>query len=55
MGGGTSAVYHASKGGIRLLTKATAVQYARDGIPLTAKHRQDLEEVAAELDIETPF
>ena len=30
-------------------------EYARDGIPLTAKHRQDLEEVAAELGLETPF
>ena len=30
-------------------------EYARDGIPLRAKHRQDLEEVAAELGLETPF
>ena len=30
-------------------------EYARTGIPLTAKHRQDLEDVAAELGLETPF
>ncbi len=38
VGGGTSAVYHASKGAIRLLTKATAVQYARDGIRANSVH-----------------
>ena len=38
VGGGTSAAYHASKGAIRLLTKATAVQYARDGIRANSVH-----------------
>ena len=38
VGGGTSAAYHASKGAIRLLTKATAVQYARDRIRANSVH-----------------
>ncbi len=38
VGGGTSAAYHASKGAIRLLTKATAVQYARDHIRANSVH-----------------
>ena len=30
--------YHASKGAVRLLTKATAVRYAKDGIRLNSVH-----------------
>ena len=38
VGGSTSAAYHASKGAIRLLTKATTVQYARDAIRANSVH-----------------
>ena len=38
VGGGTSAAYHASKGAVRLLTKVTAVQYARDRIRANSVH-----------------
>ena len=31
-------VYHASKGAVRLLTKATAIQYAKDGIRCNSIH-----------------
>ena len=31
-------VYHASKGAVRLLTKATAIQYANDGIRCNSIH-----------------
>ena len=34
VGSETSTAYHSSKGAVRLLTKATAVQYAREGNPL---------------------
>jgi NAD(P)-dependent dehydrogenase (short-subunit alcohol dehydrogenase family) len=53
IGMGDSAAYTASKGAVRLLTKATAIQYAREGIrcnsvhpgpintPMTAAHMDD--------------
>ena len=31
-------VYHASKGAVRLLTKATAIQHAKDGIRCNSVH-----------------
>lgn len=37
-GGGTSAAYHASKGALRLLTKAIAVQYGLQGIRANSVH-----------------
>ena len=37
-GGAGSTAYTASKGAVRLLTKATAVQYARDGIRANSVH-----------------
>ena len=38
VGGSASAVYHASKGAVRLLTKSTAIQYAREGIRVNSVH-----------------
>ena len=38
VGGGTSAVYHASKGAVRLFSKIAAVQHARDGIRVNSVH-----------------
>lgn len=38
VGSGTSASYHASKGAVRLLTKSTAIQYAREGIRANSIH-----------------
>ena len=36
--GGTTSAYGASKGAVRLLTKSTAIQYARDGIRCNSVH-----------------
>ena len=38
VGSGTSTAYTASKGAVRLLTKATAIQYAKDGIRVNSVH-----------------
>ena len=38
VGSKTSAVYHASKGAVRTLTKAAAVSYATDGIRVNSVH-----------------
>lgn len=38
VGSETSASYHASKGAVRLFTKAAAVQYAKDGIRVNSVH-----------------
>lgn len=38
VGSNTSAAYHASKGAVRIFTKAAAVQYARDGIRVNSVH-----------------
>ena len=38
MGFASSAAYPASKGAVRLLTKATAVQYAKEGIRANSLH-----------------
>jgi len=38
VGSGGSSAYHASKGAVRLLTKATAVQYAGEGIRANSVH-----------------
>jgi len=38
VGSPTSTAYNASKGAVRLLTKATALQYARDGIRVNSVH-----------------
>ena len=38
VGGSTSAAYHASKGALRLLTKAVAVQYGHEGIRANSVH-----------------
>ena len=38
VGGGTSAAYHASKGAVRLFTKAAAIQHACDGIRVNSVH-----------------
>ena len=38
VGSGGSASYHASKGAVRIFTKAAAVQYAREGIRVNSVH-----------------
>ena len=38
MGSETSAAYHASKGAVRIFTKAAAIQYAADGIRVNSVH-----------------
>lgn len=38
VGSETSTSYHASKGGVRLLTKSAAIQYAKDGIRVNSVH-----------------
>ena len=38
VGSATGAAYHASKGAVRLLTKAAAIQYAADGIRVNSVH-----------------
>ena len=38
VGGAGSAAYRASKGAVRLFTKSTAIQYARDGIRANSVH-----------------
>lgn len=38
VGSPTAASYHASKGAVRLFTKAAAVQYAKDGIRVNSVH-----------------
>jgi len=38
VGSETSASYHASKGAVRLFTKAAAIQYAKDGIRVNSVH-----------------
>ena len=38
VGSGGSTAYHASKGAVRLLTKSTAIQYAREGIRANSVH-----------------
>ncbi len=38
VGSGGSSAYHASKGAVRLLTKATAIQYAGEGIRANSVH-----------------
>ena len=38
VGSGGSSAYHASKGAVRLLTKATAIQYAKEGIRANSVH-----------------
>jgi cyclopentanol dehydrogenase len=38
VGSGGSGAYHASKGAVRLFTKATAIQYAGDGIRANSIH-----------------
>ena len=38
VGSETSAAYHSSKGAVRLLTKATAIQYAKEGIRVNSVH-----------------
>ncbi len=38
VGSPTSASYHASKGAVRLLTKSTAIQYAKEGIRANSIH-----------------
>ena len=38
IGGGRGGAYGASKGGVRLLTKNTAIQYAKDGIRANSVH-----------------
>lgn len=38
VGSGGSGAYHASKGAVRLLTKATAIQYAGEGIRANSVH-----------------
>ena len=38
VGSTTGAAYHASKGAVRLLTKAAAIQYAADGIRVNSVH-----------------
>lgn len=38
VGSETSASYHASKGAVRLFTKSTAIQYAKDGIRANSIH-----------------
>jgi NAD(P)-dependent dehydrogenase (short-subunit alcohol dehydrogenase family) len=38
VGSGGSAAYHASKGAVRLFTKAAAIQYAGDGIRVNSVH-----------------
>ena len=38
VGGSASAVYHASKGAVRLLTKSAAIQYGREGIRVNSVH-----------------
>ncbi len=41
--GGAAAAYNASKGAVRLLTKATAIQYAREGIRANSVHPGPIE------------
>ena len=38
VGSGGAASYHASKGAVRLLTKSTAIQYAKEGIRANSIH-----------------
>ncbi len=38
VGSGGSTAYHASKGAVRLLTKSTAIQYAKEGIRANSVH-----------------
>ena len=38
VGSPTATPYHASKGAVRLLTKSTAIQYAKDGIRVNSVH-----------------
>jgi cyclopentanol dehydrogenase len=38
IGGGTLPAYHASKGGVRILTKTAAIQYAQENIRVNSVH-----------------
>ena len=38
VGSGASSAYHAAKGAVRIFTKATAIQYAKDGIRVNSVH-----------------
>ncbi|MFQ6030845.1 MAG: SDR family NAD(P)-dependent oxidoreductase [Dehalococcoidia bacterium] len=43
VGNGTSAAYGASKGAVRIFTKTTAIQYAKDGIRANSVHPSMIE------------
>jgi len=43
VGGGALSAYHASKGGVRILSKTAAIQYAKENIRVNSVHPDDID------------